>query len=45
MLVTNAVPLAIRRQHSIAGILRISLDAAIAIGSLLAVAAWFEQYL
>lgn len=43
MLATNAAPLAIRRQLSAAGILRISLDALIAVGALLATALWFEH--
>ena len=43
MLATHAPPLGIRRQLSAASILRISLDPLIAVGSLLAVAAWFSQ--
>ena len=43
MLATEAAPLPIRRQLSAPAILRISLDAIIAVGSLLAVAAWFKQ--
>jgi putative colanic acid biosynthesis UDP-glucose lipid carrier transferase len=41
--VTEAVQFPIRRQLSTPAILRISLDACFAVGSLLAVAAWFEQ--
>jgi putative colanic acid biosynthesis UDP-glucose lipid carrier transferase len=41
---TEAVPFHIRRQLSAPAILRISLDAIIAVVSLLAVAAWFEQH-
>ena len=40
---TEAVQFPIRRQLSTPAILRISLDACFAVGSLLAVAAWFEQ--
>jgi len=40
---TGAAPLAIRRQLSAAAILRISLDALIAVGALLGVAVWFDQ--
>ena len=43
MLASNAAPLAIRRQFSAAGIVRISLDALIAVGALLAMAAWFGE--
>ena len=42
VLATDATPLAIRRQLSAAGILRISLDALVAVGALVAEAAWFE---
>jgi putative colanic acid biosysnthesis UDP-glucose lipid carrier transferase len=43
VLATNAAPLAIRRQLSAAGILRISLDALIAISALLGIALWFGE--
>ena len=43
MFATNPAPLAIRRQFSAAGLLRISLDALIAVGALLATAAWFGE--
>jgi len=43
VLASDAAPLTIRRQLSAAGILRISLDALIAVSTLLSIAAWFGQ--
>jgi putative colanic acid biosynthesis UDP-glucose lipid carrier transferase len=43
MFATDAGPLPIRRQLSAPAILRMSLDALIAVGTLVGVAAWFDQ--